>query len=347
MDAGQNGSMSFTSPRFATSKRLREPLSRGPKTLLPEQLARQLRAGQLRTGRELVAEREANTGFNRCAPFTTALSGIDHLLGKGLLRGETVELIGHRSSGRFSIALSTLAAATQQGESVALVDLGDHLDPQAAETAGVSLDRLLWLRPCHMKQALAAAEVVISSGFPLVVVDLGAPPVPGGRGAEASWLRLARAAQTYESALLVLSPYRVSGTAARTVIEVGRGRGLWAAPLRGRGSPQLLGGLKAQARLEKARNLSVIPRDRPTLHRPPRQGVPSMKSEKGAAGEHSRQGVPSRFLFDRVDIDLKVRPSSLAEPLNGPHTDRCPHEEPSQSTRGHQDHSPEAMATGA
>ena len=53
-------------------------------------------------------------------------------------------------------------------------------------------------------------------------------PSPGGlslgRGVEAVWLRLARAARSHGAALLVGSPYRVSGTAASVVIKAERAR---------------------------------------------------------------------------------------------------------------------------
>src|SRR5262249_21326811 len=83
-------------------------------------------------------------------------------------------------------------AATGIGESAGLVDLGDHLDPVAAAAMGVDLDRLLWVRPESVRHALAAAEMLVGSGFPLVVVELGSPPLAGSRGAESFWLRLAR-----------------------------------------------------------------------------------------------------------------------------------------------------------
>jgi hypothetical protein len=150
--------------------------------------------------------------------------------------------------------LSTLAAATRRGEAAALVDLGDHLDPEAATRAGVVVERLLWLRPQHTKLALGGAELLLAAGFPLVVLDLGQPPVPGGRGVEASWLRLQRAAQTHNGALLVSAPYRASGTAAHAVLEIERGRGGW---LKSKGvsgrAPRLLGGLAGHLVLSKAR----------------------------------------------------------------------------------------------
>ena len=185
--------------------------------------------------------------------FPTGCVQADHLLGGGIQRCETIEIIGNRTSGRFSLVLSTLSSATRVGESVALVDLGDHFDPQIADHAGLDLQRLLWLRPRHMKQALGSAELLLTTGFSLVVLDLGVPPVPGGRGAESSWLRLSRAAQAHRGTLLVSSPYRVSGIAARVVLEIRRSRhhsGRW----QGRGSaPRLLLRLHAELELMKRR----------------------------------------------------------------------------------------------
>src|SRR5262245_29213509 len=71
--------------------------------------------------------------------LTTKVSSLDRLLAGGLPRGGLVEVTGRRSSGRFSIGISSLASATSAGESAALVDLGGHLDPQSAEEAGVDL----------------------------------------------------------------------------------------------------------------------------------------------------------------------------------------------------------------
>lgn len=176
------------------------------------------------------------------APWSAALPLFAALFPAGLPRGELVELSGRRSSGRFGLVTALLAAATAAGENAALVDLGDGLDPQGAIAAGVALPRLLWARPSDLAQALAAAESLIGGGFPLVAVDLGLPPVPGGRGAETSWLRLARAARAAQSLLVVSAPYRVCGVAAPLALVLGHGQVRW----RGRGrEPRLLDGLEA------------------------------------------------------------------------------------------------------
>ena len=202
----------------------------------------------LQTAREL--ERKA-AETAPLPPFVTSVAPLDRLLGGGLPRGQLVELIGRRTSGRFSIVLSALAAATGAAETTALVDLGDSFDPQAAEIAGTALERILWVRPRRLKEALLSTEMLLSTGFPLVVLDLGQPPIPGGRGAQAFWLRLARAASARGTALLVSSPYRASGTAAATVVKAAIARPLWNDRTHNRTASRLLIGCRSSLTLEK------------------------------------------------------------------------------------------------
>ena len=198
----------------------------------------------LETARDLLERRAPDDAL----PIT--LDPLGRLLPGGIHRGELYELVGDRSSGRFSMVLALLAAAVASGEAAALVDLGDHFDPQDALRAGVHLERLLWLRPADLKQALLAAETAITGGFPFVVCDLGTPPVPGGRGAHSSWLRLLSAARSHRAALLVSTPYRACGTAAGTVLEARRGRARW----RGDAPPhRLLEALGARVTVKKIR----------------------------------------------------------------------------------------------
>ena len=173
----------------------------------------------------------------------TQVPALDRLLAGGLPRGGLVELTGRRSSGRFSIGISALAAATSCGEAAALVDLGGHLDPQTAETAGVDLTRLLWVRPEKLKGAVASAEMLLATGFSLVVVDLGLPPVRGRFVPDAAWMRLARAARSRKSALLLLTPYRVSGVASDAAVSAGSAHAAWSG---GGRAPRLLDGVDAR-----------------------------------------------------------------------------------------------------
>src|SRR5207247_4341682 len=110
----------------------------------------------------------------------------------GFPRGQLSELVGPRSSGRTSLLLRLLAAATARGELVALVDALDMLDVESAAAAGIDLDRLLWVRGhvvpnpglCRdmnqraLEQAIRALALVLQAGnFGVVMLDVAdAPP---------------------------------------------------------------------------------------------------------------------------------------------------------------------------
>src|ERR1035441_4460820 len=78
----------------------------------------------------------------------TGIPEIDSATG-GLPRGALTEIVGPASSGRTSLLLSLLAAATARQEVCALVDAEDAFSPHSAAHAGVQLSRLLWVRCGH------------------------------------------------------------------------------------------------------------------------------------------------------------------------------------------------------
>jgi RecA/RadA recombinase len=124
----------------------------------------------VRRASELVRSRHARL---REELLTTSVPGLDCLLGGGLARGNLVELTGRGSCGRFATLLAALKMVTDTGEVAAFVDQGEQLDPQSAAQVGIDLERMLWLRPQTLPDALAAAEMLVHTGFPLVV-----PPRP-------------------------------------------------------------------------------------------------------------------------------------------------------------------------
>lgn len=75
----------------------------------------------------------------RRSPLVTPRPLLDRLEEGGLPRGSLIEISG---TGRFTLALAAVSAATRMGESAAMIDLGDHLDPQGAFGAGMDLSRL-------------------------------------------------------------------------------------------------------------------------------------------------------------------------------------------------------------
>jgi recombination protein RecA len=76
---------------------------------------------------------------------SSGVPAIDALTG-GLPRGCLTEVCGPASSGRTTLLLAALAAATRRGEFCVVVDASDALDPQSASAAGVDLEHLLWVR---------------------------------------------------------------------------------------------------------------------------------------------------------------------------------------------------------
>jgi len=76
---------------------------------------------------------------------SSGIAALDALAG-GLPRGCLTEICGPASSGRTTLLLAALAAATRRGEFCVVVDASDALDPYSVAAAGVDLDRLLWVR---------------------------------------------------------------------------------------------------------------------------------------------------------------------------------------------------------
>ena len=76
----------------------------------------------------------------------TGLEALDAHLRSGIPRGHLSEIVGPRSSGRTTLALQLMAAATREGELVALIDTFDRLDVASLVAAGADLSRVLWVR---------------------------------------------------------------------------------------------------------------------------------------------------------------------------------------------------------
>ena len=151
---------------------------------------------------------------------SSGIVALDALTG-GLPRGCLTEICGPASSGRTTLLLAALAAATRRGEFCVVVDASDALDPQSVADAGVDLERLLWVRcgekppqksrakagagprtsdakasPTSFKfdrtesrqsehrleQVLRATDLLLESGgFGFIVLDLGDLPLQAAR----------------------------------------------------------------------------------------------------------------------------------------------------------------------
>jgi hypothetical protein len=182
----------------------------------------------------------------------TASSGIaevDVLTG-GLPRGCLTEVSGADSSGRTSLMLSALAAATRREEICALIDVSDAFDPYSAAAAGMDMDRLLWVRcgshaqsalsrrrrqPASLKewerrrmedpveQALRATDLLLQSGgFGMAVIDLaGVAPKLARRIPLTTWFRFRRAVENTPAILLVIGMESCTQSCASLALELG------------------------------------------------------------------------------------------------------------------------------
>ena len=181
------------------------------------------------------------------APF--GLPALDARLLGGLPRGHMSELNGPISSGRTSLALTWLGAATSRGESVALIDTFDRFDPSSGALCGIELTRLLWVRgqaitktsgaidPAWLPgaravdgpgtllertidRALKALNLVLQSGVCTAVVFDFAEVLPAGlrRVPLTTWLRLQRVIEGSDTACLLIGSVPIARSSGGVTI---------------------------------------------------------------------------------------------------------------------------------
>jgi recombination protein RecA len=180
-----------------------------------------------------------NNSSGAAAEYAFAPSGVtalDAQLGGGFPRGQLSELVGPRSSGRTSLLLHMLAAATARGELVALIDALDMLDVQSAQTAGIDLSQMLWIRGhvvsnpgmCRdlnhraVEQAIRALTLVLQAGnFGLVVFDAAEAPAEAIRRLPfTTWLRLQRLIEGSQTTAVLVGTEPMARSSAGLTIKL-------------------------------------------------------------------------------------------------------------------------------
>jgi len=159
---------------------------------------------------------------------------LDGCLRGGLPRGQLSELAGSRSSGRMTLVLRMMAAATARGEIVALVDTLDRLDVASAAAAGVDLSRLLWIRGQEhpidraLDRALKALNLVLQAGgFGVVAIDLADVPLTAIRQIPFNtWMRVQRVIEGSDTACVLLASEPLARSAGGLTVTLA-GRATW------------------------------------------------------------------------------------------------------------------------
>jgi hypothetical protein len=172
------------------------------------------------------------------------VAGLDACLRGGVPRGQLSEIAGPRSSGRMTLLLQLITAATRRGEIAALVDTLDRLDVASACAAGLDLDRLLWIRglatttetyvgagfsrPASqwlertIDRALKALNLVLQAGgFGLVAIDLAdVPPVTLKRIPFTTWMRVQRTVEGSDTACVLVVPEPLARSAGGVTLTL-------------------------------------------------------------------------------------------------------------------------------
>jgi len=199
--------------------------------------------------RKLVPPGALQPDTDEYAVARTGVAELDARLGGGFPRGQLSEVVGARSTGRSSVMLQMLAAATARHEIVALVDVLDMLDVASAEAAGIDLGRLLWIRGqavihaglCRdvnqraLDHAIKALTLVLQAGnFGLVVFDAAdAPPHTLERLPFTTWRRLQRMIEGSQTACVLVGDAPIARSAGGVTVRLSRAEGERLRPCRG------------------------------------------------------------------------------------------------------------------
>ncbi len=199
----------------------------------------------------------------------SGITALDARLGGGFPRGHLSELVGQRSSGRTSVLLRLLAAATARGELVAVIDALDMFDVASADAAGIALDRLLWVRGhvvsnpglCRdlnrraLEQALRAFTLVLQAGnFGVVVLDVAEAPADAIRSLPfTTWIRLQRLLEGSQAAGVLVGAAPMARSSSGLTLKLGVRSGAGGRPA-ARFSAKLFEGLDIDASVVRARS---------------------------------------------------------------------------------------------
>ena len=110
----------------------------------------------------------------------TGSLALDIALGVGgVPRGRVIEIFGHESSGKTTLALHIVAEAQKMGGTAAFVDVEHAIDPMYAKRIGVDMEHLLISQPDTGEQALEIVETLVrSNAIDVVVIDSVAALTP-------------------------------------------------------------------------------------------------------------------------------------------------------------------------
>jgi recombination protein RecA len=103
---------------------------------------------------------------------STELIGLDELLGGGLPTGRIIEIYGHESSGKTTVAITIAGSFQRAGYRIAVVDVEQALDPQWCKKLGCDIDNAIHVQPQSGEVALQITnELMKMDAADLIIVD--------------------------------------------------------------------------------------------------------------------------------------------------------------------------------
>jgi hypothetical protein len=184
--------------------------------------------------RERKLDRTLTTAVPTVERMHTDVAALDACLRGGLPRGQVSEITGPSSSGRTTLLLALVAAATRRGEVAAIVDTFDRLDVASTVAAGIEPTRLLWVRGQAIAGAPAAGVeraldrpqkaftlVLQAGGFGVVALDVADVPGPAlARLPFTTWLRVQRMVAGSETAGVIVAPQPLARSAGGSTLAL-------------------------------------------------------------------------------------------------------------------------------
>jgi len=92
----------------------------------------------------------------------------------GFPRGRVIQIWGHESSGKTTLALTAAATCIANGGTVLFVDFEQELVASYAKALGVPVEdqsKFLWIQPETLEMGFQAIKVMMLSGVDMVIVD--------------------------------------------------------------------------------------------------------------------------------------------------------------------------------
>ena len=173
--------LEFSEEELNVDKATGEILPPAKKILKEESKALEIAIAQLQ--KQYGAGAVVKLGSTNVKPWDSIPTGaltLDYALGiGGLPKGRVVEIFGPESSGKSTIALTTVAKAQQMGLTCAYIDAEHALDPVYMQAVGIDLDGLLLAQPDYGEQGFDIADRLLRTGdIGVIVIDSVAALVP-------------------------------------------------------------------------------------------------------------------------------------------------------------------------